>query len=320
MEVIGLDIGHSAVKVSAGGKQMIFPTAATLAVELGMDEAAQQAKADLVNVDGHDFFVGDTALIHTNGNLLDGLRDDWIETREHIALLVSGYQRGKAATGEDDIHLVVGLPSRLHLSQHVRLRELAAMHLQIEPARVSVLPQPLGAFMATVLGDDGAPIADRNPGDERWGVIDIGYYTADFGLIENGVWSAAGAKSHQGANQMAEMIRIGVLEKTGVNLPLRDADKVLRTRATKLYGKVIDLSELVDNVAQTYSNAIVEHAINVFGQRLPSLDGIIIAGGAAELIHRNLKREWKHAITTKASRFTVAEGMRRYGLMKQIKI
>lgn len=318
MEVIGLDIGHSAVKIAAGEKRIMFPTAATPAVQLGLEEAQASAKADLARVKGKDFFVGDTALIHTNGALLDGLRDDWIETDEHAALLVSGYQRGLAATGDADSMLVLGLPSRLHNRQATRLGDLAAMLLQMDRSKVVVVPQPLGAYMSAVLDAKGEPLPGREVVGERWGVIDVGYYTADFGLIESGVWSAAGAESASGANAMAAEMRHRIAADHGVTMPLRDADATLRTRAAKLFGKVVDLGKHVDEVSENYARTLIEGAISVFGPRLASLDGIIVAGGAAGLVHPHIKATWAHAIAADEPRYTVAEGMRRYGLMKML--
>lgn len=318
MEVIGLDIGHSAVKIAAGDERIMFPTAATLAMPLALEEAQASAKVDLARVRGKDYFVGDTALIHTNGALLDGLRDDWIETDEHAALLVSGYQRGLAVTGDADAMLVLGLPSRLHHRQGQRLADIAAMLLQMDRGKVCVVPQPLGAFMAAVLDEKGEPVSGRDIVGERWGVIDVGYYTADFGLIESGVWSAAGAESANGANSMAADMRHRITEHLGVTLPLRDADATLRTRSAKVFGKVADLGEHVDDVSRGYATTLIEGAMSVFGPRLATLDGIIVAGGAAGLVHPYIKAVWPHAIAAEHPRYTVADGMRRYGRMKQI--
>lgn len=318
MDVIGLDIGHSTVKVAAGSDHTIFPTAAAKAVALHVDEATAEAKTDLARVNGHDYFVGRTALIHTNGNLLDGLRDDWIETDEHQALMVSGFNRATKALGTTDVMLVMGLPSRLHGAQKHRLVELAVMHLGLPKDQVLVIPQPLGAYMAAVLDENGQ-VASKEVGkiqDSRWGVIDIGYYTADFGLVDSGVWSAAGARSQGGANVIATELRDRIYANKGIGLSLREADDALRTKSAKHMGEVVDLEALVDECAEQYARGIVEFAGRVFGERLPTLDGILIAGGAADLIHPYVAKTWKHATTAPSPRFTVAEGMRRYGKLR----
>lgn len=47
---IGLDIGHSAVKV-AFGRALLFPTAAIPAIDLSIDGAAEAAQDDTVRGD-----------------------------------------------------------------------------------------------------------------------------------------------------------------------------------------------------------------------------------------------------------------------------
>lgn len=313
MNVIGLDIGHSAVKVAAGGEHIIFPTAAAPAVNLAIN--ADEARADTAMVNGKSYFIGQTALIHTNGALLEGLRDDWITTEEHLALMVAGWQRGLSAIADTDAILVLGLPSRLHLTQKKDLADLAVKHLGIDKNNIRVIPQALGAYMASVLDERGEPVEGRDVTHEKWGVIDVGYYTADYGIVQAGVWAAAGARSSGGANLIATDLRDRISGDHGVGLSLREADKVLQTRSAKLYGQVKKLDEMVDEACSNYAKGIMDHAIRVFGDQLPTLDGILLAGGAAEVIHPHLKKAWPHSRTAPTPRFTVAEGMRRYGLL-----
>lgn len=314
--VIGLDIGHSAVKIAAGGDTELFPSAVVPASQLSVAEAAKSAKADTVLVNDREYWVGETALIHANGQALEGLRDDWIETDEHGALLSSGYQRAlRMLSGGGDPLLVLGLPSRLHHAQHQRLVEVAAMALRIDKKSVKVVPQPLGAYMSTVLDPSGEPMDSRDPTAEKWGIIDVGYYTADFGLIMGGVWSSAGAKSFEGANRIAGNLQERIKAKHNQELSLRACDEILRTKATKFFGTRIDLSDMVDECCSDYARALQEQAMKVFGPTLASLDGIMIAGGGADLVYPLLSKVWAHATTAKQPRYTVAEGFRRYGLM-----
>lgn len=317
MEVIGLDIGHSTVKVAAGGQHLIFPTAAAPAVDLHLEEDRMQATGDVARVNGRDYFVGKSALIHTNGNLLDGLADNWIESDEHQALMSAGFRRATKALGTTDVQLVMGLPSRLHGRQKDRLIELAVMQLGLPREQVRVIPQPLGAFMSAILDEKGevkASEAGRVNG--RWGVIDIGYYTADYGLVDSGVWSAAGARSHGGANLIAADLRARIDAEKGITLSLREADSALEARSTKYMGEVIDLESLVEECAERYARTVIDYANQVFGERISTLDGILIAGGAANLLFPHIRKTWKHATTADAARFTIAEGMRRYGLFR----
>lgn len=320
MSSIGLDIGHSAVKVSAGGKQLMFPSAATPAVGLSVEESARSAAAETVRVKGNDYFVGNTALVHTAGRLLEGLSDDWIESAEHIALMVAGYRLGKAQLDTSEEPLVVlGLPSRLHKAQHQRLRELAVMHLGLPEEQVRVIPQPVGAYMSMALGAQGEPVGNRDISAEKWGVIDIGFYTSDFGLLYGGVWSDAGARSIPGANSVAATLRDRVNAKNGTDISLRTADEVLRSKSLKLFGKAIDVAQDVDQTCKAFARQLVEGAITTFGNELPTLDGILVAGGGADLVFPLLKNAFEHAECIDTPRFSVAEGLRRYGLLLQHK-
>lgn len=316
MSAIGLDIGHSAVKVAAGGSHTLFPTAAFPAVELSVEEAARAAKAETVRVNGQDYFVGQTALVHSGGRVLEGLADNWIETPEHIALLIAGYRRGlDALEGDEDPILMLGLPSRLHKAQQKRLQELAIMHLSIPQSQVRVLPQPLAAFMSLILDEHGDTRPDRDLTQERWGVIDIGYYTTDYGLIQGGQWSHAGARSSAGANVVAEQLQQRLAAQHAFTFPLRACEEMLRIKRAKLYGKTLDVSDDVDVICDQFARQVIEGAAQVLAENLPQLDGILVAGGGADLVFPAMKKEWPHALIAPTPRFSIAEGLRRYGLL-----
>jgi len=313
---IGLDIGHSSVKIAAGAKHDLFPSAAVRAIDLVLSEAKTAAKDDTVAVDGRSYFVGNTALVHSGGVALDGLSDGWIETHEHLALLTAGYRRGAAIVGSDAI-LALGLPSRLHDQQRKRLVELAALNVQIPKERVMVLPQALAAYMAVALNSEGQPANGFDVLGSRWGVIDVGYYTADFGLIHGGQWSAFAAKSAPGASSMATSLQAIIAADHKVNLSLRDCDAALAVKSTRLYGQMVDLTEAVDEIAEDYAQSLADHAGQVFGQSLPTLDAILLVGGGASVVSGRLRKLWPQAkqIEGVPMRFAVAEGLRRYGEM-----
>jgi len=316
MSVIGLDVGRSAVKVAVEGQHLIFPTAACPAIEVSQKESAAAAAADTVLIDGERYFVGQTALIHTAGRVPEALSDGWLESKEHAALLKSAYDRACAIAGHEKAPTVVlGLPSRLLRTQQERLIELARMHLRLDSKQVLVLPQPLGAFFAAKLDDNGYPL-EQSPQGSTWGIVDIGYFTADYGLISDGTWSTAGEKSSPGANVMAQDLREAIIREHGVQLQLRVCDEILRARATKIMGKPTDLGALVDEVVARYARGVIEIGEQVFGPTLPTLDGVLIAGGGADLVIPHVKKAWPHSHSVSEPRFAVAEGMRRYGLLR----
>lgn len=66
MKVIGLDIGHSAVKISATdsegkAKKIMFPSSVSPAIALDHDGESVRAAAETVIVGGRSYFFGETA-------------------------------------------------------------------------------------------------------------------------------------------------------------------------------------------------------------------------------------------------------------------
>ncbi len=65
---IGLDIGHSAVKVAVSdskGKRhfLTIPTAVCQAIKISYEAEAERAAKETVKVGSIDYFIGDTALV-----------------------------------------------------------------------------------------------------------------------------------------------------------------------------------------------------------------------------------------------------------------
>lgn len=315
---IGLDIGHSAVKISIG-ERFMFPTAVMPAVDLSVD--ANSANSDTVTTAKGRFFVGETAMIHSGGRVLDGLKDDWVKGDEYHALLHAGYQKAIQRLGSgdrDDNILVMGLPSRLHASQKGSLKAAAADELHLPKSRLFVLPQPLAAFYRMVFDDRGIPTNSGTNG-ERWYIIDIGYYTTDFGCVDHGVWAARGQASTAGTHVAAQNMKHMIESEFSLETSIRDAEKMLRTGTMRDHGEVIDVSGYVQRAVQPVAMDIIDKAVQVFGaSQIRSAHGILVAGGGASLLGDALKTSWRHARQDAEPRFAVAEGLRRFGLAKQL--
>lgn len=313
MEAIALDLGRSAVKIATRDTLTLFPTAVCPAIDLArleIGDAAESARRDTVEIDGRRYFIGETALRQSRDKTAEGLRDDWIESTEHKALLKGAWQAACRIAGTDDAMLLLGLPSRLFAEQRGRLTEIAALTLHIPASRIRVVPQAFGAFMAAMLDHDAVVAPGRDPNTENWGVIDVGYYTTDFALMGAGGWTDFGAKSVGGTHRAAEHL-IDASKEAHLKLP--EAEEALRTKAVRYFGKVIGLEKEVEQASDRLASEIIAAASQVFGDHLPRLDGILVAGGGAELVASRIAEKWPHTETVPSPRYAVAEGMRRYG-------
>lgn len=315
--VVGLDVGHSAVKIAVDNAHETILSAAAPAIELTTDSAKAAAKTSTVSLGKEKWLVGDPALVHTFGRVADGLRDDWISTKEFAALLKAGYERAIHLMGDDAEMVVVGLPSGLFAKQYEKLLNLAAATLGVDKGNVRVVPQPYAAFYVHAMRQDGQPALEDVTADD-WAIIDIGYYTTDFGYISKGQWSEAGAQSMHGVYSAAETMQRAITRDIGKELDVRKCDTAIRTKSVRIDGSVVDLTAQSEAAADTLAHFITERAERVFRDWLhDSAKGVLLVGGGAPLVFDAFKKQWKHTVMPDDPRFAVAEGMRRYGTTQE---
>ncbi|MDD5708573.1 MAG: ParM/StbA family protein [Kiritimatiellae bacterium] len=316
-EVVSLDIGHSAVKAAFANKDgvrqtFLFPAVVSSAVVISDETEARRAALETVRVGNRDYFVGHTALIQAAQTATTGLSENWIETPEHTALLVGGLQKIRAAAGLDNAKmLVLGLPAKMFTRQRNRLKEIAAAAVGPE-MDIRVIPQPIGAYYLNILDTNGTPA--RSLSAESWGIVEIGHYTTDFALIRNGRWAENGSGSCNGVRVAAEhLVRI-LADTRKITIDLFEAEEALRTREIRVWGKGEDVSEEVQHAVEYLVSEVVDNAVRLMEGIVSRLNGVIVAGGGANLVYAALREKWPHAVMIETPRFAVVEGMRRYGL------
>lgn len=329
MDVVGLDIGHSAVKMTfdaeGGVRRAIFPSLACAAFEIQNPIEAQRAKEETVEVQGRKYFVGETARIQAQAELASGLTQGWIESPEHAALVQMARSIVQRASGERPRLWVVGLP----VGQFGRDRErLAALLAQLLPSgdRIKVMQQPDAAYFAHIYGRDGLPREDVRPEEESWAVVDIGYYSTDFVLYEQGRYVEAASGRYAGVREIAESVQ-RALAVRGIERSLVDVERALIRREIMHRGQRLSIeADVQQAVAQMFARVLDESA-RLLGRRLDMLNGILVAGGSAELLAREMAKVWPHTVVARdehheedsggqklyGPRFVISEGYYRYG-------
>lgn len=316
---MGLDIGHSAVKGVVSGergiRQFMFPSVVCRAINISDETEARRAALDTVEVDGVYYFVGDTAIIQGGAAVPSGLSDDWIETKEHAALVESSLKRLRTMGYPlDDALVVMGLPSRLHDSQAARLKELFLKHCQAE---LKVVPQPMGAYQATMLQESGMPVVGRDIKTESWGVVEVGRYSTDFMLMMGGRWVQRASGGTQGVSAAAAHLQTLLRDRHQLDVDLLDCEKALSSGSTfksiKNYGKSVDVTAETEMAAAVLVSDVVDMANRLIDPFARKLDGVIVAGGGAPFVYRELHSRWPHAIMADDPRFAVARGFHRFG-------
>lgn len=318
--IIGLDVGHSAVKASvfSGGKvsHVFIPSVVCPAITITDEVEARRAEKETVAVvpgPSGSFFFGETAIAQGGG--IGGLSDNWIATREHQALMMGAIKKIRDEVGFDDApDLIMGLPARLFYSQKDELERLAHAHIP-EVGSIKIISQAAAPLYCIMLDDKGYPT--RESSSESWGVVEVGHYTSDFMMTWRGRWAESGSDGCSGVRVAAEHVK-RVMAEHRIPVSLAEAEEILQTKQVRMYGQLQDVSELVNEAVNIIVAEVVDTANRLMESRARQLDGVLVAGGGAPLVFDKLKAQWPHAVMVDNHRYAVAEGMRRLGMARAL--
>ncbi len=315
--VVGLDIGHSAVKivVSSGGgraKRFIFPSVVAPAINISDETEARRAALETVRVDGKLLFIGETAAAQGRNANVTGLNADWTESSEHSALFLGALEKLRIAGVEDlDTSLIlVGLPAKQYANERISLRDTLKKHFA--SAEIKVLSQPVGPYNALMFTEEGWESPSQSITEESWGVIEVGHFTTDFALIDRGRWIEEMHDSSHGVRIAAESLSRSLAER-GIPISSLEAIEALKTKFIRNFDKRLDISHDVEKATDVLVSGIVDKAMALLGGRARTLDGVIIAGGGAPLVFDAIKAKWPHAMLPDEPRYAVADGFCRFG-------
>lgn len=323
--VLGLDIGHSAVKMVVLGEKPLrecFPSIVCPATRLTTEAQAVKAAAETVRVDGLDYFFGDTALKQRDQQLSSdiGLHDNWVTSSPYEVLLRGAIQKAEqAGNAIDDMIIVHGLPAVLFNEQKVQVE---ALHKKVCPqAYCVVMAQPMGVFYGHMLGRRGEPLRGDEALDESWAFIDVGHYSTDFMLNKEGDWIQKASGSCKGISRitidLANSLKARGISRTPTEYQafLQKGKNADGAWIQTYFTKPIDVTDEVNKAIEYLAKDVVDQATTLLGPYAHDLNGIIVAGGGATLLSPFLKKIWPHVVAAEDGRLAVAEGFARYGAM-----
>lgn len=316
---IGIDVGRSAVKIVASfgnfeRMEVTFPSAFSPAVRLTDDQEAERSITDTVDVNGRNYFVGETALLQGRDDMIAGLTDEWAFSDQHAALFLASLKKLEAAAvpGVQGALIVVGLPARLYAHQKSSYANEVSKYLG--RGEVKVVPQPLGPYYTMLLDKKGQQTASFDADEASWGIIEVGQYTTDYALVERSRVIEHAFGSCDGMHIAAVNLQKEILSVHNIQVSVSDATEMLAKPVLKHFGKRIEVSAEVATAVEPVAQTIADKANQLFGERARKMDGIRIAGGGAPLVLAALTRKWPNTSLADNSRFSVAEGFCRFAL------
>lgn len=317
-DVASIDLGHSSVKVSflnqdGVKRREMFRSVVTPSFPISDETEAARAAAETVVVGGRSYFFGSTAETQGGAAVATGLSEDWIETPEYMALMLGALKKMKSKGCPEPLAMVVmGLPTHVYSRYKERLKELAAPYFG--GAEIKIVPQPLGAYQRVMLEDMGKPSIGHSMTTESIGIVEIGYFSSDFMLMQSGRWVEKASGTCSGVRVAAEHLMRILSDKRGITADLGECEQALQSKHIKSFGKRLDVESEVRQALSILESEVVDVATRLMEPYARKLDGIVVAGGGAPFVFEQLKQKWAHAVLPDDHRFAVAEGMRRFGL------
>jgi plasmid segregation protein ParM len=301
---VGLDIGYGVVKVVTDDRAFAFPSVMGHAREIKFRQETIQQKypGDQISDDEGTWFVGDLALAQLPPGELLRLRGRTANEktmgnafRQRLAKVAIG-KLAQGVWGRDVVHLRIstGLPVD-HMRDADELKEaLLGQHLIktdsceviANVTEVIVMPQPYGSAYSQML----TPTGDINVYHTymRTGIVDVGTYTVDIALDDDGEFVDSESGSVEGGVYTAQERISAMLERDyREKMPYKIIEQVLRTGIFTASGKPINYSEEVEEALSPLRSATL-NLMSEKWQRGTTVDVIYLSGGGAELVYEQI--------------------------------
>ena len=325
---IGLDIGYGEVKAVSGEAVIKFPSVMGHARELkfAQDDIAERHPGDQITDDEGDWFVGDLALTQLPpGEMLRlrGRTANEATMGNAFRLRLAKVAIGKLVAGmwnRDIVHLKVasGLPvdhmrdadafKSALLGQHIIRTDTAELVANI--SEVMVMPQGYGSIYAMSLTPNGE--INRQHTYRRTGVCDVGTYTVDLALDDEGEYVDAQSGSvESGVFTAQERIAAALERDYRQKMPFKLVEEVLRTGIFHANGQPVDYTVIVEEALAPLRSA----TLSLMSEKWhggATVDVIYLSGGGAAYVFDEVQAVYPQAQLLPDAQLANARGYLHY--------
>jgi plasmid segregation protein ParM len=293
--ILGIDIGYAFTKAYTSGASTRFASI------VGTPEKARFGLSSngriALKKESGDVLVGEQAVLQSR---FVQRREDrsWIGSDEYVALL-HGALSEMSQDRRVECRVVTGLPLAYYGSDKAELRDLLLadhrFHREGHSPQVifipscRVIPQPHGSLFAAAFDDEGN-VADAGLLQGLVGVIDCGGHTTNI-LATSAVDEVPrmSASVPSGAWDVVRSVR-EYLSAVCPDLELRDHEIVhaIEKKTARYYGQDVPLTGIVGQASGELAQQVIATASQLW-DRGAGLESILITGGGANLISRDLK-------------------------------
>lgn len=298
MKILGVDIGFGFTKATNGMDTLIFKSIFGDASDLQFwMDFGDQALTDFfhVTIDGKSYFIGDLA--EQQSNVLNFTLDQEKLISEFVkilALTAAGVFLKKDAEINVPINVVSGLPIGHFKNNFERFDEILTGHhkityhqfdggrvvKEIYINKIRMLPQPLGSIL-NLLMDDHGKIVNGDLARKKIGVVDIGFRTTDFSILDKLRYIDRGSRTMDtGISKAFSIISNKLREKCGVNVQLYRLYKAAELGTIKMKGHGLNFVKIRDQVYNQLAGNIANDIDRLWVEDW-DIDTIILTGGGS---------------------------------------
>lgn len=300
-KLIGVDLGYGFVKATDGKEGFFFPSV------VGEGNANQLLRTSPQLSDPTEelrLTVGDK--VYYAGNL--AVRQSRMAyrslstTREEGDDLLVLFLAALSLFCKEPVtnfSVVTGLPpGRMHLTDefirmargsHKVLRHKASgpEELTLRIDRVSVVPQPLGAYWSQVLDVRGKVNEDLPFVDSRVGIIDIGFRTTDLVTVEAGEYVPEQSRTVPiGMVAAYSAISSYLLANYGIERENYALDEAVIRGEVGVSGRRVDISSVRDRAYQQLATKVLVELRSAW--QLAEYDALWVTGGGGQALEQYL--------------------------------
>lgn len=328
IHTMGLDIGYGNTKAVSDAGSVTFPSVAGYSrqIDFNFDEISGNHPGEHLSDSHGDWFIGDLAISQLKPAqqlMLTGrtANDDERGMEFRIRMMMAAMAKLFPYTHGDAVHLRVatGLPVN-HMRNASRMKEMLIGTHKIATNNanfvanitdVMVMPQPYG----TLYSQQFLPSGELDPHYTplRTGIVDVGRFTVDCALDDNGEFIGARSGSVEaGVHTVQERIIKDIeFDSEGYTPSYSEVETVLRTKRFKARGEWKDYGQEVEAALKPLRDSTLTLMNELWGNGT-SIDAIWITGGGGRFVEDVVKRAYPHAALVQDAQIANALGYLNY--------
>lgn len=303
MDVIGIDVGFGFTKATNGSESTIFKSLLGDSNDiqfLSNFRNGSMAENLHVSIGDKSFYIGDHAEQQSNVRQFT-LDQDKLLT-EYVKILALTATGICSADNHYTVNAVSGLPIGFLKRDFKRFVDILTGHHRITYHKpdgskysksinirnVKMMPQPLGSIFNILLDDEGK-IVNNEIADQKVGVVDIGFRTTDFTIIDKLQYIERGSSTMDtGISKSFGVIANKLRKESGVNVELYKLYRAVDSGVIKIRGKEYNIANLRDKVFSHSASAIASDINRLWAEDW-DIDSIVLTGGGSMALAKHLE-------------------------------